>query len=65
MLVLKPDGTPVSSSHVEQEAAAEGIGIREGCMCNPSQCNFDLGITPEEVSLVCNSCCHAAEDGGP
>lgn len=48
-LVLRPDGSAVSSNSVEQQAAAEGIAVREGCMCNPSQCNKDLGITPEEV----------------
>lgn len=54
MLVLQPDGTPLSSNLVEQEATARGIGLREGCMCNPSQCIFDLGITPQEVRV--NKC---------
>jgi hypothetical protein len=49
MLVLQPDGSVVSSASVEKLAAAQGIGIREGCMCNPSQCIYGLGIRPEEV----------------
>lgn len=49
MLVRRPDGAVVSSTQVEKAAVAQGIGIRTGCMCNPSQCNHDLGIRPEEV----------------
>lgn len=49
LLVLRPDGSVVSSASVEKLAAAQGIGIREGCMCNPSACLVDLGITPQEV----------------
>lgn len=48
-LMLKPDGVVVSSTLIEDLAAEHGIGIRTGCMCNPSQCLYDLGMTPEEV----------------
>jgi selenocysteine lyase/cysteine desulfurase len=33
--VLQPDGSPVSYSRVEGEAAAAAIDLRSGCVCNP------------------------------
>jgi hypothetical protein len=34
---------------VEEAAFDAGLAIRTGCMCNPGQCHFNLGIQPEEV----------------
>jgi hypothetical protein len=34
---------------VENAAFDAGLAIRTGCMCNPGQCHFNLGIRPEEV----------------
>lgn len=33
--VLQPDGSPLSFSRVERQAAAAGIDLRSGCVCNP------------------------------
>lgn len=33
--VLQPDGQPLSYSRVDREAAAAGIYMRSGCVCNP------------------------------
>lgn len=49
-LVLQPDGSAMSQVVVEEAAFNAGLAIRTGCMCNPGQCQFNLGILPEEVS---------------
>jgi molybdenum cofactor sulfurtransferase len=51
LLVLTPEGEAVSAEEVEVAAGAAGLGLRTGCMCNPSQCIHDLGILPEEVRV--------------
>ena len=50
--VLQPDGKPVSYSKVEQTAAASGIDLRSGCMCNPGACYEALGLKAEEVQSL-------------
>ncbi|WIA34679.1 hypothetical protein OEZ86_012993 [Tetradesmus obliquus] len=51
-LVLQPDGAATSQVVVEDAAFDAGLAIRTGCMCNPGQCQFNLGIQPEEERTV-------------
>ncbi|KAF6265693.1 pyridoxal phosphate-dependent transferase [Scenedesmus sp. NREL 46B-D3] len=51
-LVLQPDGAATSQVVVEEAAFDAGLAIRTGCMCNPGQCLFNLGIKPEEERAV-------------
>ncbi|KAF8061336.1 malate dehydrogenase [Scenedesmus sp. PABB004] len=54
-LVLQPDGSPTSQVVVEDAAYEAGLALRTGCMCNPGQCQFRLGIPPEEERHVSSS----------
>lgn len=47
--VLQSDGSPVSYLTVEREAAAAGIDLRSGCVCNPGACYDALGLHADEV----------------
>ncbi|KAI8467267.1 MAG: pyridoxal phosphate-dependent transferase [Monoraphidium minutum] len=47
-LVLKPDGSAVAGTRVLEDACRSGLHMRIGCHCNPGQCLYDMGITPEE-----------------
>uniref|UniRef100_A0A383WFG8 Thioredoxin domain-containing protein n=1 Tax=Tetradesmus obliquus TaxID=3088 RepID=A0A383WFG8_TETOB len=47
--VLQPDGSPLSFSRVERQAAAAGIDLRSGCVCNPGACYDSLGLSAGEV----------------
>lgn len=50
MYMLAPVPAALSCQVVVEDAAFDaGLAIRTGCMCNPGQCQFNLGIQPEEV----------------
>ncbi len=48
-LVLRANGSAHAAPQVQSDASDAGLHLRAGCHCNPGQCLFDLGITPEEV----------------
>ncbi|CEM05223.1 unnamed protein product [Vitrella brassicaformis CCMP3155] len=47
--VMKPDGSYVSFSQVQQEAAANMIHLRTGCFCNPGACQDYLGLSSDDI----------------
>ncbi|KAI8471068.1 MAG: pyridoxal phosphate-dependent transferase [Monoraphidium minutum] len=48
-LVLQPNGSALAAPRVQADAAAAGLHIRAGCVCNPGICHHRLGIRPEEA----------------
>jgi selenocysteine lyase/cysteine desulfurase len=48
-LVLHANGSSRAAPWVQQDAAAAGLHVRSGCVCNPGQCHYDVGLRPEEV----------------
>lgn len=51
--VLTAGGDRLPGRLVEAAATAAGLHLRTGCNCNPGRCLPNLGITPEEVRVVC------------
>lgn len=50
-VVLRANGSARAAPEVQGDAAARGLHLRAGCVCNPGQCHFRLGIRPEEVRV--------------
>ncbi|KIZ00907.1 hypothetical protein MNEG_7052 [Monoraphidium neglectum] len=48
-LVLHANGSSRAAPWVQQDAAAAGLHVRSGCVCNPGQCHYDVGLRPEEA----------------
>ncbi|KAI8463606.1 MAG: pyridoxal phosphate-dependent transferase [Monoraphidium minutum] len=47
-VVTAANGSAVAAPKVQSDAGAVRLHLRAGCDCNPGQCLFNLGITPEE-----------------